>query len=300
MYLKDHLEKIQYFYEVARAGTINQASKKLGLTQPSITKSIKILEESVGKALFIRMPRGMKLTEEGEILFDYCHKLFSNLAEIEQQLETPHNPFTGVIRIGTYESIAQYFWPEFLKTFIPKYPDLKIEIHTERSAEIQSMLEGGKLDLALIINPKESSSVEVQNIQTDYFNFYVSSKSNHLIDQKEQLPIIFMNGSLGTNAHDEIETINQIFDRESNYFYKTSSLETVKAMVLNGLGIGLLPKNVVKKDISKKSIKKINLKTIPSKGICPHQIGIAYSKHRTNKLLIQTIIAEIIKKKKNN
>lgn len=76
MHLRDHLEKLHYFFEVAKAGSIKAASETLHITQPSITKSIKILEEVVGRPLFIRQPRGMSLTEEGELFTEILSRAF--------------------------------------------------------------------------------------------------------------------------------------------------------------------------------------------------------------------------------
>ena len=76
MNLKDHLEKLEYFYEVAKQGSFKKASQNVYISQPSLTKSIKVLEEAIGEDLFVRFPRGVKLTKRGDILFEFCHDLF--------------------------------------------------------------------------------------------------------------------------------------------------------------------------------------------------------------------------------
>ena len=160
MNLTDHLEKLKYFHEVARLGTLKQASETVFISQPSLTKSIKILEEVIESPLFIRMPRGMKLTHEGELLYSYTQKLFASIADMEQKLSHPEDPMAGSLRIGTYDSIGTYFWPKFLKSFLNRYKKLEIELTTGRSSEMQTQLEAGKLDLILIVDPKASENIE--------------------------------------------------------------------------------------------------------------------------------------------
>ena len=117
MNLADHLEKLKYFYEVGRLGSLKRASESVFISQPSLTKSIKILEDVIGSPLFIRLPRGMKLTKEGEILHSHCQKLFASITNIEQELTYPDDPLAGSLRIGTYDSIAIYFSNEGAQVF---------------------------------------------------------------------------------------------------------------------------------------------------------------------------------------
>lgn len=292
MYLRDHLEKLNHFYEVARQGSIKEAARVLNLTQPSVTKSIKILEEAVGKALFVRKPRGVILTHEGELLNQYCHTLFSQLEDIEHKLLAPNDPMAGSIKVGTYDSIAIYFWPNFLKRFLKKYKNLDLELTTNRSHQIQKMVEEGELDLGLIIEPRPSNSLEVINLMEDSFFLYASSKMNNKDIESTDTPLIYMSDAVAGHQKGRLEHLlgEEITTRKH---FMTSSLESTKELVLNGLGVGLLPELVAKQLLEKNKIKKVKVKSFPKSGVGKHSIGLVFPAHQKSSKTLFGLIDEI-------
>lgn len=295
MNLEDHLEKLKYFYEVARLGSLKQASQSVFISQPSLTKSIKVLEEVVGSPLFIRLPRGMKLTLEGEILYEYGHKLFASLTDIEQKLTSPEDPFSSSLRIGTYDSIGIYFWPKFLQNFLIRHPQLDIELTTGRSHEIQQKLEAGSLDLAMIIDPKMSSNIEIINLRSDSFKLYQASSSKKVFKNINEATVIAMpSASAGVQSVKELLAPHGFGGRK---VFTTSSLESAKELTLHGLGIGLLPKMVAKSAVESGKLKEVRLKSFPSSGIGFHKVCLAYPLYRKDSAVIQATIEEIKKAK---
>lgn len=302
MNLKDHLEKLPYFFEVAKTGSIRQAAEKLFITQPSITKSIKILEETVGKNLFTRQPRGMILTQEGEILLKYCYQLFSHLNDVEKSLESPDDPMAGSIKVGTYDSIAIYFWPQFLRTFLAKYPKLDLQLTTNRSHTIQQMVEKGELDLGLIIEPEETSQSRVSILAKDQFRFYKAAKVKPIYKSVQDAPLIYMPDAMAGKDHAVLDKfIGRLESTDSQgvqrKLYQTSSLESVKELTLSGIGLGLLPRLVATSEISKGTLKEVKPTSFKGKTVGEHQIGLVFSKHRENSPVLLRLIEELKEKK---
>jgi DNA-binding transcriptional LysR family regulator len=293
MNLVDHLEKLKYFYEVAKEGSLKKASETVFISQPSLTKSIKILEDVVGNPLFIRMPRGMKLTKEGEVLYSYCHQLFASISDMEQRIVNPDDPLAGSLRIGTYESISIYFWPKFLQSFLTKHKKLNIELTTGRSHEMQQKLYAGELDLILIVDPKDSQNIKVEPLHTDSFKLYQSTKKTKVYDEFDEAPIIAMpTAAAGTQSIRDLLHKTGLEDRK---IYSTSSLESAKELTLHGIGLGLLPEMVVKSAIQAKKITEVKLKGFPKQGIGQHSIGIAYHAYRKDSAIIKELIKAIKK-----
>lgn len=292
MNLSDHLEKLQYFRAIAETGSIKRAAEIVYVTQPSLTKSLKTLEEAIGRKLFIRKPRGVELTQEGEILMDFCQRLFAGLADTEQKLSFPDDPYAGALKVGTYESIGIYFWPQFLKKFLPRYPKLNLQMETGRSREIQLKLERGELDLVLVIEPVPDANTETIILKKDSFCFYQSPKTK-LFDSPKTAPLIFMPSAL-TSSQELKKTIDNL-GLQNRRVYTCSSLETVKELTMNGIGIGLLPKMVAKSLLKKNQLSQVYLPGIAKSGIGEHQLGLAYQKTRADSPLIQLLIAQIQK-----
>lgn len=291
MYLHEHLEKLRYFYEVARLGSMKRASEAVFVTQPSLSKTIKILEDVVGQELFIRLPRGVRLTPVGEVLFQYCKDLFSSLKDLEMKLESSDDPMAGSLRVGTYDSIGIYFWPKFLREFLPKFPHLSLEISTGRSREMQELLDKGDLDLILIINPKKTSQSIVEPLKKDVFKFYKSTKKKNIFEDFDSAPFILMPDSFAPEQSLK-EKLGK-FNIEERKVYKTSSLESVKELTLNGLGLGFLPEFVCREHVDKGLLEPVDLGKGSGKGLFPHTIGLAFQKSHKGGQLIENVISEI-------
>tara|TARA_B100001971_G_scaffold111191_1_gene102074 strand:+ start:13474 stop:14352 length:879 start_codon:yes stop_codon:yes gene_type:complete len=284
--LIDHLEKLKYFFEVANTGSFNKAAGKLFITQPTLTKSIKVLEADLEKSLFIRTPKGVHLTEEGNLLFKYCLQLFDQLESIEKGL-TKKDEMSGDIRVGTYDSISQYFWPDFIINLKKKYPDINIQLETNRSRTIQQQLVNGDYDLALTIEPTESRYIKVIAIDQDYFDFYCAN-TTHFKDMANA-PLIYMPSAI---SNFDNQTQNKIINYNSNS-YKTNSLESVKALTKKGLGIGLLPSHVAKELVAEKKIKKVQLAKIGKISQYKHEIGLSISMNKMELPIFKMLVNEI-------
>jgi DNA-binding transcriptional LysR family regulator len=291
MNITDHLEKLKYFYEVARVGSLKAASEVVFISQPSLTKSIKILEEVIGSHLFIRLPRGMKLTKEGEVLYSYCQKLFGSIAEMEQKLSHPDDPLAGTLRIGTYDSIAVYFWPKFLQKFLIKYKNLNIELTTGRSSEMQEKLDNGELDLILIVDPKANLNIKVETLRTDYFKLYQTTKKTKVYKSIDDAPILAMPNTLvGVQTIKDLLFRSGLGPRET---FSISSLESIKELAINGIGFGLLPQMVAKEPLAQGKIEEVKVSKFPSKGIGKHSIGVAYHTYRKESVIIKELLKAI-------
>ncbi len=270
---------------------MKKASEAVFITQPSLSKSIKVLEEVTQTELFIRLPRGVKLTQEGEILHQYCHELFAGLRDLEKKLDNSTDPMAGSLRAGTYDSIGTYFWPKFLREFLPLYPNLLLEMSIGRSKAMQEKLEVGELDLILVINPRTTQNIEVNIVKKDYFNFYTSTRKKNAYSELDQAPLILMPDSFesGTALKDKLSSMGL----QNRHIYTTSSLESVKELTANGIGIGFLPSLVAEEHVTKGSLKKLSLPKVPKKGLFEHTIGLAYQKSRANNPLIQTVVEAV-------
>ncbi|MCB0384506.1 MAG: LysR family transcriptional regulator [Bdellovibrionales bacterium] len=294
MRLKDHLEKLSYFYQVGKEGSIKEASSVLGITQPSLTKSIKILEDSVGSDLFVRLPRGVELTKQGRVLFEYCHQLFAGLEDLEARLLAPDDPMSGHLRVGTYDSIAIYFWPKFLRSFLYEFPNLDLELTTNRSHEIQTMVESGELDVGLIIEPQSTAQLGVMDLATDTFQLYAATKMASEQEAQLSAPLIYMPDALaGEKGRLEHMISAQGGDYGRAKHYGTSSLESAKELVINGIGVGLLPKMVAQDAVKKKRIKQIYPKGFPKSGIGKHRIGVVFAKHKKDSRIMKELFSRL-------
>ena len=110
----ENLEMYRVFYITARAGSFTKAAEELFITQPAISHAIKQLETKLGGSLFLRTPKGVKLTSEGEVLYRYISQAYNLIEAGEKKLAEIHLLEEGEIRIGAGEyAMPIFFAPLF-------------------------------------------------------------------------------------------------------------------------------------------------------------------------------------------
>ncbi len=292
--IEEHLEKLRYFHEISRLGSFSRAAAALYITQPSLTKSIKVLEESIDKKLFVRTPKGVILTDEGHILFKYTIGLFSQVEEVEALLGSDSNAMSGTIHIGTYDSVSIYFWPYFIKHIYKIYPQLKIRLTTDRSDKTLNELENGSFDLALTIDPRSSSYLKQEVIAYDHFDYYSCfNKDERMFSSFQNASLIYMEDSIK-------DTKLMTKAIKENNAYKVSNLESAKALALSGVGVAILPTYVAKDEVKRKRLVLIKNKSYPSLDVYEHPLTVSYAKDRENSVIIKNIVSEMITYSKEN
>lgn len=148
-------EYYKIFYYVAKYENITKAALVLKSSQPNVTRIIHLLEEQLDCRLFLREPRGLKLTEEGKRLYAHVAIACQHLLDAESELCRDKNICSGTIELGVTETALHLFLLKNLHSFQQSYPDIKIRIQNNTTPEILKSLANGRLDLAIVTTPFE-------------------------------------------------------------------------------------------------------------------------------------------------
>lgn len=153
------LELYRIFQEVAQTESFSAAAKSLYVSQSAVSQSMKQLEEELGVRLFNRNPRGVTLTEDGQVLYEHVRSAMTMLASGESKLRQSLTLEAGKLTIGASETVtAEYLLP-YLEEFHKRYPAIRLEVTVGRSQRILQELRSGKVDIAFAsFSPFESRS----------------------------------------------------------------------------------------------------------------------------------------------
>lgn len=119
-------DKLKFFYYVAKCNSFTNAAKYLHLTQPSISRAIKSLEEQLGLELFIRTTKRLVMTEEGEILLKMIQRLIEDFETTITGIHEDQREPQGPIRIWTTEGLLNYYLLRYIPEFLEKYPGISL------------------------------------------------------------------------------------------------------------------------------------------------------------------------------
>jgi len=153
------LELYRVFKEVAEAGNISVAAKNLYISQSAVSQSIKQLEKALQARLFSRSPRGVSLTGEGQMLYDYVRSALGLLATGEDKLSQAQQLLLGTLVIGASDTVTSWFLTPYLESFHREYPGIRLKIVSGRSAKVLSMLKSGAVDIAFASSPADKTSL---------------------------------------------------------------------------------------------------------------------------------------------
>lgn len=139
---------LEVFCEVARSTTLKRAAEQLHLTQPAVSKTLKELEDIVGRVLVDRSRSGVRLTPEGELFLQYAEQSTAAIRHGLRSLQGA-GAASGRLRIGALPSVASYFLPAAARTFAEDYPDTLLEVHEGPHLDLTARLRSGGLDLVI-------------------------------------------------------------------------------------------------------------------------------------------------------
>ena len=151
------LELYRVFKEVAETGNIAVAAKNLYISQSAVSQSVKQLETALQARLFARSPRGVSLTSEGQMLYQYVRSALGLLATGEDKLSQAQQLLLGTLVIGASDTVTSQFLVPYLDDFHRLHPGIRLKIVSGRSAKVLSMLKSGAVDIAFASSPADSA-----------------------------------------------------------------------------------------------------------------------------------------------
>ena len=143
------LELYRIFYVVAKNNHMTRASEELHISQPAISQSIKKLEDQLGGALFLRSNKGMELTEEGKMFYEYVKGALELINNAENEFTSFKDLSKGEIKIGCSATLTKLIIMDVLKDFHKDYPNININITNDLTSNLINDLKLGKLDFVI-------------------------------------------------------------------------------------------------------------------------------------------------------
>lgn len=155
------LRLLEYFLAIDAAGSILQAAERLHITQPTLSRQLKGLEDELGAPLFTRTNHGLTLTEAGLFLKTRAQEILTLTEQTEQSfIDQGKQLFSGNINIGAVEADSSHMLAQQIATFIKQYPAVTFDLFTGTSDILFDRLDKGLIDVALLLEPVNADKYE--------------------------------------------------------------------------------------------------------------------------------------------
>lgn len=235
---------LKLFDAVAKHGSFTKAAEETFTVQSNVTARIKNLEEEFGVQLFNRRPRKVELTPEGETLMKYSRQISNLIEEAKKRIEKT-DEVTGKLRIGCIETTMALKAPGIMKNFAEVYPKVQLEFISDmRNTLIQDVL-SLKLDAAFISAPIDTPDLQQHVIKEEQLVIIAShqfKKAADILKQDVQRIIVFDQGCVFRSRLESWLSAHGTVQYQSTVL---NSIEGVVNFVEAGLGISVLPAEVV-------------------------------------------------------
>lgn len=269
-----NLEYYKIFYYVAKEGSISLAAKRVCISQPAVSQAIKQLENVLNCQLFVRVAKGMRLTKEGEVLYQCVKQGYELILKGEDRLERMLNLESGEIRIGASDMTLQYYLLPYLEKFHIQYPKIKVIVTNGPTPETLTFLQDGQIDFGIVSEPfslpDDYSVLKVKEIK----DIFVAGKRfdylrGQTIDYKEltELPVICLENDTSTRRYvDEyLSSHGVVLSPE----FELATSDMIVQFAKRSLGIGLVVEDFASELMKQGELFEVKLKTdIPSRHFC--------------------------------
>jgi DNA-binding transcriptional LysR family regulator len=144
-----NLNHLGVFDAVAREGSVTRAGVRLRITQPAVSRQLKLLEEAVGARLVDRLPKGVRLTSAGDLLAGYARRIFALADEAAGAVAELQGLKRGSLTVGASTTIGIYFLPTLLARFRRRFPHIDLHMEVSNTQVIQQHLMDRRVDVAV-------------------------------------------------------------------------------------------------------------------------------------------------------
>lgn len=276
------LNLYKVFYVVANAGNITKASEELYISQPAVTKSIKQLENSLGGKLFIRTKKGVKLTDEGNVLLKYVKNILEEAKNAENKFNSLMKLEEGKIHIGASATVTKHFLMKYIKKFHELYPNIEIKITNELTTNLVKDLRNGYVDFLVTNLPvKDYLDLDIKPCALLHDTFACNSTYLPKIDKVYSLEEIVKYKTIAQKQPSNTRSFLDKYMEENNIEFNPDieivSYNLVVEFTKAGFGIGYVTREFAKQELENKEIYE--LEVIPK--IKPRELGIITLKNNT-------------------
>ena len=243
------LRQFRYFIAVAESGSVAAASRMLSIAQSAVTKSMQELEDELGRTLFARSSRGMRLTPQGHRFLVSARQVLATVAEATRERggdDDASAGLVGTLTVGVTSLVAGYYLSELFSRYRRSCPRVEVHVTEDTPRFLEHLLINGELDLAIMLSSalSEPQALVAETLTRSTSRVWLPS--HHVLCQQEELTLAACADcdQIVLEADRIDELMRAVWSRHQlkvRSILRTSSLEAVRSLVGAGAGIAILP-----------------------------------------------------------
>jgi len=278
------IQKYLAFVKTVEYGSFTKAAEVLSYSQSGISRMIKDLETEWNIPLLERSRSGVRLTSDGLKLLPHAKRVCEEYQKLQMEVDGLHGVQSGIIRIGTFSSVATHWLPNIIRAFQKDYPNIDYELLLGDYTEIEEWIAEGRVDCGFLRLPTHS---EFDTIFLEQDSLMAIIPENHPLADCEKFPLAklceepFMLLERGAKAE-----VSEVFERNHltpRVRFTTWDDYAIMSMVESGLGVSILPQLILKRVPYRILAKELDVPAY-------RNIGLALKKKETASIAVKRFI----------
>lgn len=278
------IQKYLAFVKTVEYGSFTKAAEVLSYSQSGISRMIKDLETEWNIPLLERSRSGVRLTSDGLKLLPHAKRVCEEYQKLQMEVDDLHGVQSGIIRIGTFSSVATHWLPNIIKAFQKDYPNIDYELLLGDYTEIEEWIAAGRVDCGFLRLP---TYPEFDTIFLEQDNLMAIIPEDHPLACCEKFPLAklceepFMLLERGAKAE-----VSEVFERNHltpRVRFTTWDDYAIMSMVESGLGVSILPQLILKRVPYQILAKELDVPAY-------RNIGLAVKKRDTASIAVKRFI----------
>src|SRR5580692_1358515 len=244
-----NLKDLKYLVALADTGHFGRAAARTFVSQPTLSAQLKKLEEYLGVKLVERQPKNVQLTEIGKQVVQRARRMLEQGDEIVALARNNADPLSGRIRVALIPTVGPYLFPRVTQKIRKALPNLGLMLYEYQTEPLLGRLRDGEFDLGIIALPTDSEGLATRVLYEE--DFMLAVPQQHALTDKASIKIQDLKGHAlllledGHCLRDQALEVCSRVDVHEVEDFRATSLETLRQMVVAGLGITLLPEMAV-------------------------------------------------------
>lgn len=276
-----NIQKYMAFIKTVEYGSFTKAAEALSYSQSGISRMINDLEKEWKVSLLERGHTGVRLTSDGLKILPHAKSVCEEYQKLQMQVDELIGLQSGLIRIGTFSSVATHWLPNIIKEFQKDYPNIDYELLLGDYTEIEAWIQEGRVDCGFLRLPTHP---DLETVFLEQDKLLAILPKNHPLAACEKFPVTslcdypFMLLEKGAKAE-----ISEIFERNGlipKAHFTTWDDYAIMSMVESGLGISILPQLILRRVPYKIIAKELDVPAY-------RNIGLALREKKTASLAVK-------------
>ena len=249
--------ELLYIKTIADTKSISKAAEELFIAQPSLSQALQRIEKELGTHLFIREPRGMKLTYAGEKYYLMAKEILDIYSDFKSEITHINELKSGRLVIGVARYMGMNVLPNVLPDFNKNYPNVELVVMERNTKTLESLVLSGDVDFAIThVHKKDlNEKIDYEILREDYFvlvtekdylkdfSGVVKKDGKNFVDLRDLKDETFINLDINKGIRKVQNRVYDSYKIKPKAVMTTKNFETAKRLAAKGLGLTILPRD---------------------------------------------------------